>query len=66
MVNGRCFTNLDDFRAVDWPRKFAVVPRIGDRVEGKRGDNLPTLKVVGVTHCCDAQGNPYIEVELHR
>lgn len=70
MIRGDCFTNLDEFQGVDWPTMFAAVPRIGERVEGRRiggpgPGTWPTLKVVGVTHVI-REGRPEIRVELHR
>lgn len=72
MIKATCRTNLDGYTSVEWPREFAALPRIGDRVEGVRGTNeRPTLKVVGVTHTMGrASYNgpmvPMIEVELNR
>lgn len=67
MIKGTCFTNLDGYEQVVWPTKFVAVPRIGERVEGKQLDRIPTLKVVGVTHRIgDRDGEPCIAVELHR
>lgn len=65
-VRGRCFTNIDDFRGVDWPDSFVQVPRVGERVEGKRREFLPTLRVVAVTHCIGEDGSPCVRIELHR
>ena len=65
MIDGHCFANLDGFKLVEWPDTFAAVPRIGERVEGRRGGEFPTLRVVGVTHTI-VNGAPFIRVELHR
>lgn len=71
MYKGSCFTNLDDFKRMEWPEEFAFPPRIGDRVESVDGKR--ELKVVGVTHLMrkdfsDPQGRRYpaIRVELHK
>ena len=68
-IRGMCWTNLDDFKRYQWPESFVAVPRVGERVQGSVPDRpilRPTLKVAGVTHCCDEKGRPYISVELHR
>lgn len=63
MIKGYCFTNLDEYRTVDWPTMFCTVPRIGERVEAT--SSRMSLRVVGVTHCL-FDGEPRIRVELHR
>jgi hypothetical protein len=65
-IAGLCFTNLDDFANVDWPTLFVAVPRVGERVQGRRGTNIPSLKVIAVTHIMNRDGKPEIRVELHR
>lgn len=71
-VETRCFTNLDDFHGVDWPRRMVSLPRVGDYVEGRRGSpgsagSRPRLRVVAVTHASDdPTGSAYVYVELHR
>jgi hypothetical protein len=70
MIRGYCFTNLDEFRGVEWPERFVAVPRVGECVQGKRVNGpgpgtMPVLKVVRVTHQWK-DGQPCIEVELHR
>jgi len=73
MIKGHCFTNLDDYKRVDWPRVFVVVPREGDQVESM--DRKKILKVCGITHCSKKEidkyspidrEEPYIEVELNK
>ena len=78
MIKGRCFTNLDAYRLEHWPKKFAALPRIGDRVQAKSGRSL---KVVCVTHAVltierhdnidgyetvQSTDEPRIRIELHR
>jgi hypothetical protein len=58
-----CRTNLDDFKRVEWPTVAAYPPAIGERITGKDGW---TLRVVGITHCLDRQGKPYLSIELHK
>ena len=71
MYEGSCFTNLDDFKRVEWPDRFAFPPRIGDRVDSVDGSRQ--LKVVGVTHYTikyehdrTPMTRPGIRVELHK
>lgn len=66
-IRATCRTNIDEFKRCAWPKWFAAVPRVGEYVQGKGSPpvTMPTLKVVGVTHCEDDKG-PYISVELHR
>lgn len=78
MIEGRCFTNLDDFKKYEWPTLFVAVPRLGEQVQGRgRGQvTMPTLRVVGVTHLVDdvrgrdghptGEHKPVVLVELHR
>lgn len=71
-----CFTNLDDFRTVEWPKYMIAMPRIGDRVEGIQGNFRPTLRVISVTHHMskeyvdDSNSRqvwlPRVRIELHR
>lgn len=73
MIKGCCHTNLDDYKLVQWPERFAAVPEIGSKVEAKSGVNL---KVVGITHAMidirdDHDGSfirrePFIKVELNK
>jgi hypothetical protein len=72
MIEGYCFTNLDEYQKECWPEQFVAVPRIGDRVQSKSGR---TLKVVGITHVVVKEGLDYgdhfaelvprIRIELH-
>lgn len=70
-IPGRCFTNLDEFQNVEWPEEFVAVPRVGERVRGRRGAQLPELYVVAVAHAVGRRDliggplGPYIVVELH-
>lgn len=61
-IPGHCTTNLDEYKRERWPRRFAVVPSKGDRVES---DARRSLCVHGITHA-ERDGAPYIIVELHR
>lgn len=68
IVRVSCFTNIDDFKAVDWPDRMVALPRVGDAVEGRRESMRgarPTLTVVRVTHA-QIDGDPVAIVELHR
>jgi hypothetical protein len=58
----RCFTNLDEYKSVDWPTRLAAVPEVGQRIEGRRGDRRPRLRIVAM--CWLHNGE--LEVELHR
>lgn len=69
MIEGHCFTNLDDYRTTEWPSVFVAVPRVGEMVESVDGKRA--LKVVRVTHTalrdrCTGHHKPLISVELHR
>lgn len=67
MIRAHCFTNLDEFSKAGWPTQFAFPPRVGDKVEGFVHPKLrPVLKVVAVTHCSGTDGEPFVNVELHR
>ncbi len=62
MIEGCCFTNLDDYQHCIWPNKFVAVPRVGDLMEA---DNGRLLKVVSVTHTQRYRSDgPEIKVEL--
>jgi len=66
-----CFTNLDGYGDVHWPRDFCTRPMIGDSVEGRRSSlgavgSRPKLVVIQVTHRIDSSGHPLLEVELHK
>jgi hypothetical protein len=52
MIHATCYTNLDEFKRFEWPIFFAVVPRVGDWVEGRdpHGNMRPKLRVASVTH----------------
>ena len=61
-IDGYCRTNLYGYD-VSEVKKFAAVPRLGEKVECKYQGRRATLTVCDVTHryiCND----PYIEVEL--
>jgi hypothetical protein len=74
-IRGFCRTNLDGYEREEWPRRFVAVPRKGERIAATSGRNLV---VVSVTHHVAAsklgmviagelcEGEPYIEIELHR
>ena len=72
MINGYCKTNLDEFKRTEWPTQFVALPREGDWVEGKNGED--TLRVVKVTHRMMIHHSlgskstilPGIVVELHK
>jgi len=67
MIRATCFTNLDEYKQVEWPQGFAALPRIGDKVEGRRGRDKPVLRVVAITHgWLPNAGEPTITVELHK
>lgn len=57
----RCFTNIDEYKEEEWPRRFISVPREGDRVRSKKGR---ILWVVSVTH--GENPEPEIVLELHK
>ena len=63
MINGVCFTNLDEYQHIDFPVHFCAVPRLGDRVLSIDGRH--SLKVVGITHCHPYE-EPYVEIELNK
>jgi hypothetical protein len=75
LVPGFCRTNLDGYEREEWPRRFVAVPRKGERIAATSGRNLA---VVSVTHHVATsrlgmvvagelyEGDPYIEIELHR
>lgn len=72
MIEGHCFTNLNEYQGERWPNQFVAVPRIGDRVRASSGKSL---KVVDIIHImvdvrnengCVVDSEPRIKVELHR
>ncbi len=68
MIDGNCFTNMDEYKTEYWPEQFVAVPKIGDRVMARSGKEL---RVCGITHCGRRYdgatfSNPYIRVELYK
>lgn len=64
MIDANCFTNLDEFKREEWPKKFVTVPSVGDFVESRSGYRL---KVISITHTTYRNSStPMILVELHR
>jgi hypothetical protein len=64
-IEGRCRTNLDDYKLEKWPTAFVAVPRTGEHIEAKSGKSLV---VVSVTHNVRQDGEltvPYISIELN-
>lgn len=59
----RCRTNLDDYQTERWPRKLACPPTVGDKIKSCSGK---ILHIVTVIHCCDNDGQPYLELELNK
>ena len=66
MIKISCRTNLDNFERVEWPTVLCMPPQIGHCIEGRRGNQSPTLRIVGITHAIDRDGSPYLQVEMHR
>lgn len=68
-VTVACRTNLDQFRHVRWPTTLSCVPAIGDQIDGfewNSNKTVASLRVCGITHSYDRNGNPYLGIELHR
>lgn len=77
IIEGRCHTNLDDYRREDWVTEFIVRPQVGDYVQSKSGK---VLKIVTITHCYDFKEEGlhgisigkgpeeycYLDIELHK
>lgn len=67
MIRGICYTNLDNYKRVKWPTRFAAVPEIGSSVGASSG---VSLKVVNITHVNIETENSYdpilIKVELNK
>lgn len=64
-----CFTNIDQFKDVHWPRVAARPPTVGESVEGygwNSNEVRARLRIVAITHCIDKNNQPYLRVELHR
>lgn len=75
LVRVRCHTAIDDYKSVDWPSWMVAMPRVGDFVEGRRGEGAgsrPKLRVVAVTHSREPESYerqnlvPVLLVELHK
>jgi len=70
MVQGRCFTNLDDYDT-SIVRVFDRVPNIGERVAVLYKGCESDLKIVQITHDVYkpdpeySATKPYIIIELH-
>ena len=73
MVEGYCYTNLDDYKQEKWPKRFVSVPLEGQRVRSTSSERY--LYVASVTHemqRCNPAGvfrgawtpKPLIAVEL--
>jgi hypothetical protein len=65
MVKVECFTNLDDFKRVEWPTEMTVRPQVGDFVEGRMGNRRPRLRIVSLTHMQRDEVGSILQVELH-
>ena len=76
MIRGSCHTNLDEYRFKNWPKVFARIPEIGERVEAEDG---MSLKICQLTHASIEVDDPswtnrtgakkwvpVIKVELHK
>jgi hypothetical protein len=48
MIEGKCYTNVDDFRFKKWPEIFVAVPKKGSYIESKDGTRAI---VQTITHC---------------
>lgn len=59
MIRVHCFTNLDDFKRLEWPVELPAVPAIGHSIAAKSGKQL---KIVAITWQFDGS----LEIELHR
>lgn len=61
-IEAYCRTNMDGYEREEWPREFAVIPKLGEWVEAK---SKRCLKVAQITHKYDFfNKKPFIEVEL--
>lgn len=49
MINGQCFTNIDDFKNEIWPDKFYKIPIEGAWVQSKSGRVAQVCKIIHTT-----------------
>ena len=61
-IVGTCRTNMDGYRAEEWPREFVAVPQPGECVAAKSGRTLIVSRVTHKYNFFDKK--PFIEVEL--
>jgi hypothetical protein len=65
MIDGHCFTNLDEYQNERWPHKFCVAPQVGDCIRSRSSGK--ELKVVRITHIqTEFNGEPELVIELHK
>lgn len=65
IIDGHCFTNLDDYQQERWPHKFCVAPKVGDWVRSRSSGKV--LKIVQITHIqTEYSYEPELHIELHK
>ena len=71
-----CHTNLDDYQTQHWPKKLAVRPLVGERIESESGRVLIITDITHAVgkfvidhgHCGSTicENRPILKLELHK
>lgn len=59
MIKIICFSNLDEYKAQEWPDQLPAVPKVGQWLQAKSGKRL---RIVNTTWLYSGE----LEVELHK
>ena len=70
MINGKCFSDVDDFKYEIWPTEFYDIPIVGAWVQAESGRVAQIDKIIYTTRkgkkisSVDNETHPFIKIEI--